>query len=105
MQAARAAPTEFFTPCGLLTAPQTFALLARRHMIEYGTKPEHFGAIALACRAHANRTPHAQMHGKPLTLDDYLAARASISTPLRLFDCCLETDGACAVVVTRSARA
>lgn len=95
---------EFFTPYGLLTAPQTFALLARRHMIEYGTKPEHFGAVAVTCRAHANRTPHAQMHGKPLTLDNYLAARM-ISTPLRLFDCCLETDGACAVVVTSTARA
>ncbi len=95
---------EFFTPYGLLTAPQTFALLARRHMIEYGTRPEHLAAIALACRANANRTPHAQMHGRPLTLDDYLAARM-ISTPLRLFDCCLETDGACAVVVTSAERA
>lgn len=95
---------EFFTPYGLLTAPQTFALLARRHMIEYGTTAEHLGAVALACRAHANCTPHAQMHGKPLTLGDYLAARM-ISTPLRLFDCCLETDGACAVVVTSAERA
>ncbi|MGE3598721.1 MAG: lipid-transfer protein [Dehalococcoidia bacterium] len=95
---------EFFTPYGLLTAPQSFALLAQRHIIEYGTKPEHFAAVALTARAHANRTPHAQMYGKPLTLDDYLAARM-ISTPLRLFDCCLETDGACAVVVTSAARA
>lgn len=95
---------EFYTPYGLLTAPQFFALLARRHMIEYGTQPEHLGAVALACRANANRTPHAQMHGRPLTIEDYLASRP-ISAPLRLFDCCLETDGACAVVVTSTERA
>lgn len=95
---------EFFTPYGLLTAPQSFALLAQRHMIEYGTKPEEFGAIAITCRTNANRTPHAQMYGKPLDLEQYLASHM-ISTPLRLFDCCLETDGACAVVVTRADKA
>lgn len=95
---------EFFTPYGLLTAPQSFALLAQRHAIEYGTTPEQFGAVAVTCRANANRTPHAQMHDKPLNIEQYLASRV-ISTPLRLFDCCLETDGACAVVVTRADRA
>jgi len=95
---------EFFTPYGLLTAPQFFALLAQRHMIEYGTQAEHLAAVALTCRANANRTPHAQMHAKPLTLDDYMASRM-ISTPLRLFDCCLETDGAAAVVITSAERA
>lgn len=92
---------EFFTPYGLLTAPQFFATLAQRHAIEYGTTAEQLGAVAVTCRENANRTPHAQMHGKPLTLEDYLGSRM-ISTPLRLFDCCLETDGACAVIVTRA---
>lgn len=92
---------EFFTPYGLLTAPQSFALIAQRHVIEYGTQPEHFAAVALACRENANRTPHAQMRDKPLTLEQYLGSRM-ISTPLRLFDCCLESDGACAVIVTRA---
>jgi len=95
---------EFFTPFGLLTAPQSFALLAQRHVVEYGTTAEQFGAVAVTCREHANRTPHAQMHGKPMTMDDYLASRV-ISTPLRLFDCCLETDGAAAVIVTSAERA
>lgn len=95
---------EFFTPYGLLTAPQSFALLAQRHVIQYGTTPEQLGAIALTCRANANRTPHAQMHDKTLDMEQYLASRM-ISTPLRLFDCCLETDGACAVVITRTDRA
>ncbi len=95
---------EFFTPYGLLTAPQLFALLAQRHIVEHGTRPEEFAAVALTCRANANRTPHAQMQAKPLTLDDYLASRV-ISSPLRLFDCCLETDGAAAVIVTTTERA
>lgn len=94
---------EYYSPFGLMTAPQTFALFAKRHMIEYGTTPEGLGAIALTCRANANRTPHAQMHDKPLTMADYLQSRY-ISEPLRLFDCCLETDGACAVIVTASDR-
>ncbi len=95
---------EFFTPYGLLTAPQSFALLAQRHRALYGTTDEQFGATALLCRDHANRTPHAQMHGKPLDMQGYLASRM-ISTPLRLFDCCLETDGGAAVVVTTTERA
>jgi len=95
---------ELFTPYGLLTAPQLFALLAQRHVVEHGTRPEEFGAIAVTCRANANRTPHAQMQAKPLTLEDYLASR-TIASPLRLFDCCLETDGAAAVVVTTTERA
>lgn len=95
---------EFFTPYGLMTAPQSFALLAQRHATLYGTTPEQFGATAILCRDNANRTPHAQMHAKPLTMEQYLASRM-ISTPLRLFDCCLETDGGAAVVVTSAERA
>ncbi len=78
--------------------------MAQRHMIEYGTTAEQLGGIALACRARANANPPAQMHDRPLTMDDYLAARM-IAEPLRLFDFCLETDGACAVVVTSAERA
>jgi acetyl-CoA acetyltransferase len=95
---------EFFLPYGLQTPGQAFALMAQRHMIEYGTSEKELGAIALTCRARANANPAAQMHERPLTMDDYLAARM-ISRPLRLFDFCLESDGACAVVVTSAARA
>ncbi len=95
---------EFFQPYGLLTAGQTFALMARRHMLEYGTTPEQMGAVAMACREHAGLTPHAQMQSKSMTMDDYLASRM-ISTPLRLYDFCLESDGACAVVITSAERA
>lgn len=95
---------EFFLPYGLATAGQLFALLARRHMIEFGTTQAQLGALALLCRENANRTPHAQMHGRTLSMDEYLGAR-EISSPLRLFDFCLETDGACAVVVSAADRA
>ncbi len=95
---------ELYLPFGLQTAGQTFALMARRHMIEFGTTPEQLGAVALACREHANRTPHAMMRDRPLTLEAYLAS-PMVSTPLRLFDFCLESDGACAVVITTAERA
>jgi acetyl-CoA acetyltransferase len=95
---------EFFLPHGLVAPGQMFALMARRHMIEFGTDETQLGAIALACRERANANPDAQMHDRPLTLEQYLAGRM-ITSPLRLFDYCLETDGACAVVVTSAERA
>jgi acetyl-CoA acetyltransferase len=73
-------------------------------MIEFGTDERQLGAIAVAARERANANPGAQMHDRALTMDDYLAGRM-ISSPLRLFDYCLETDGACAVVVTSAERA
>jgi acetyl-CoA acetyltransferase len=95
---------EFFAPYGLVAPGHLFSLLARRHMIEFGTTEEQLGHIALVCRARANANPAAQMADRPLTLEQYLAARM-ISSPLRLFDYCLETDGACAAVVTTAERA
>ncbi len=95
---------EFFTPYGLVTPGQIFALMAQRHMHEFGTRPEHLGRIALTCRARAQTNPAAQMYGRPLTMEDYLVAR-TIAEPLRLFDFCLETDGAAAVLVTSTERA
>ncbi len=73
--------------------------MARRHMHEFGTTAEQLGAIAVAMRKHAQLNPNAVMHGKPMTLDEYLAS-PMITDPYRSFDCCLETDGAAAVVVT-----
>lgn len=95
---------ELYLPWGLLTPGQVFAIIAQRHMIEFGTTPEQLGTIPLACRARANANPRAQMHDRTLTMDDYLGARM-ISSPLRLYDFCLESDGACAVVVTTTERA
>jgi acetyl-CoA acetyltransferase len=95
---------EFFIPYGLVSPGQMWAMLAQRHMHQYGTTEDQLGAIAVACRRRANANPNAQMHDRELTLDGYLASPI-ISTPLRLPDYCLETDGACAVVVTSAERA
>jgi len=94
---------EFHRPYGLTSPAQFFALLAKRHMIEFGTPQEALGAVAVACRNHAARNPHAQMQ-TPITIDDYLHSRW-IAEPLHLLDCCLTTDGAAAVVVTTAERA
>ena len=95
---------EYFHPYGLLTPGQIFAMIAQRHMSRYGTADTDLAGIALACRARANANPAAQMHNRKLTMSEYLEARM-ISKPLRLFDFCLETDGACAVIVTTAERA
>lgn len=94
---------QFTTPYGLVRPVDQIAMLARRHMHEYGTTSEQLGAVAVAARKHAIRNPNALMRG-PMTIADHQASRM-ISDPLRKFDCCLETDGALAVVVVSAERA
>lgn len=91
-------------PFGFIPQPVYFAHVARRHFERYGTKPEQLGAIAVACRRHANGHPGAVMRDKTLTLDQYLA-RDPFIDPLRIEDCCLISDGACAYVMTAADRA
>ena len=88
---------------GLFGAVGLHALAARRHMHRYGTRPEHFGEVAVAARANAARTPHAQKR-RPISMQEYLAS-APLVEPLRLLDCCLVSDGAAAVLVTTEERA
>lgn len=95
---------DYYLPFGLSAPPQWYALMAQRHMQQYGTRSEQLGAVALAMRRHAQLNPGALMCGKPMTMDDYLASPL-ISAPYRLLDCCLETDGAAAYIVTSAARA
>ena len=94
---------QFGAPYGLLRPADQVALLMRRHMLEYGSTSAQLGAIAVACRTHAARNPGARMRA-PLTVADHQASRL-VSDPLRLLDCCLESDAAAALVVTRSGRA
>ena len=76
-----------------------YALVARRHMHLYGTTQDHLGQIAVAQRKWANLNPAAQLHDQPLTLDDYRRSRWIVE-PFHLFDCCLVSNGGCAVIVT-----
>jgi acetyl-CoA acetyltransferase len=94
----------FAMPYGLLMAAAAYALPTRRHMHLYGTTTEQLGAIAVTFREHASRNPRAVMYGRPMTLEDHQNS-PMIADPHRLFDCCLESDGACAVVVTTEERA
>ncbi|MGE4167177.1 MAG: acetyl-CoA acetyltransferase [Xanthobacteraceae bacterium] len=94
----------YMAPFGLMSPGQKTALTFRRHMHVYGTPAEALGHIAVTFRQHAQRNPAALMYGKPMTLDDYAKARM-IADPFRLFDCCLETDGAAAIIVTSKERA
>ena len=94
----------FTMPFGVFGPPIAYAMVLQRHMHRYGTTAEHMGHVAVTTRAHAARNPRAVMGGRPMTMEDYFEARL-VSEPFRLFDCCLENDGACAVVVTTAARA
>lgn len=94
----------FVMPYGMLMAAAAYALPTRRHMHLYGTTGDQLGMLAVTFREHASRNPRSVMGSRPMTLDDYRAA-PMIADPHRLFDCCLESDGACAVVVTTKERA
>jgi acetyl-CoA acetyltransferase len=92
------------TPWGLIRPVDVIGMWAHRHMHEYGTTREHFGNVAIAARKHAQRNPYAMMKNRPLDMETYLNARV-IGYPLHLYDCCLETDGALACIVTSVERA
>jgi acetyl-CoA acetyltransferase len=77
---------------------------ARRYMHQYGATSEDFGRVAVADRRHAATNPAAWFHGKPITLADHQRSRWIVE-PLRLLDCCQESDGAVALVVTSHERA
>jgi acetyl-CoA acetyltransferase len=95
---------QFARPFGIIRPVDEIGLLMRRYMHEFGATRDHLANVALAFRKHANRNPNAQMYERELTRDAYMQARW-ISEPLCLFDNCLETDGALAVVITSSERA
>jgi acetyl-CoA acetyltransferase len=91
-------------PFGLFAPAPMVALAMRRHMHLFGTDESHLAEIAVTCRDNAGRNPHAVMRGRPMTSEDHARSRM-IADPFRLFDCCLETDGACALVLTTAERA
>ncbi|MET8749764.1 lipid-transfer protein [Streptomyces sp. NPDC004667] len=91
-------------PWGLLTPASWVAMAAQRYLHAYHLTPEAFGHVAVTGRRHAANNPAAYFHGKPITLADHAASRWIVE-PLRLLDCCQETDGGQALVVTTAERA
>lgn len=92
---------DYYLPYGTVVPAQVYSHLARRHMDEFGTTAEALGAVAVACRKHAQLNDKAVMRDRPMTLDDYLSSPWVVE-PFRRFDCCLETDAGAAVVVASS---
>ncbi|WP_155336430.1 thiolase C-terminal domain-containing protein [Acrocarpospora corrugata] len=104
MNVASIGPQEAFTvPYGMAGPIPLFALAAQRYLYDTGLTEEHLHAVVAQSRDNAAGNPRA-LRREPLSLEDYLAA-PFVSTPLRNVDCCQETDGACALVVTGVSRA
>jgi acetyl-CoA acetyltransferase len=89
---------------GLLTPASWVAMFATRMMHEYGITSEDFGRVAVADRRHAANNPAAHFYGQPITLEDHQNSRWIVE-PLHLLDCCQETDGGQAMLVTTVERA
>lgn len=94
----------WYMPFGLLTPASWIALQAQLYMHKYGATSEHLAHVAITQRKHAQNNPNAAMHGRPMTMDDYMNSRM-VCEPLRLFDCCQEDDGGCALLITTPERA
>src|SRR3569623_545559 len=95
--------TQFSAPFGWITYPQAMAMWCRRHMIDYGTNAEQLGEIAVTFRKNAEKNERA-MQRDPISMADYMNSRMIVE-PFRMLDICLDTDGACAVLVTSAERA
>ena len=93
----------FEAPYGLVSPVQQVALVTRRYMHEFGATSEDFARVAVSQRNNASRNPRAFFRD-PITVQDVLESRM-IADPLHLLDCSLETDGACALVITSAERA
>jgi acetyl-CoA acetyltransferase len=94
----------WYTPFGLTTPASWVAMFAQRYMHTYGATSEDLGRVAVAHRAFAATNPNAWFHEKPISLEDHQSSRWIVE-PLRLLDCCQESDGGVAVVVTSAERA
>jgi acetyl-CoA acetyltransferase len=94
----------WYMPYGFHTPAAWVGMFAQRYMHRYGATSEDFGRVAVAARDFAATNPAAFFYGKPITLADHQASRW-ICEPLHLLDCCQESDGAVAMVITSVERA
>lgn len=94
---------EFVAPFGLFTAAE-FALIARRHMIKYGTTPEQLATVAATIRTNGHHNPAAVYFGRgPFKPEDVLASRM-VADPFHLLDCSMTSEGGCALIVASADR-
>lgn len=94
----------WYLPFGLMTPASWVAMFTQRYMHEYGCTSRDLATVAVSTRKHAVNNPHAFFYERPLTVEEHQTSRM-IAAPLRLYDCCQETDGGCACVITTPARA
>ncbi len=94
----------WINPYGLLTPAQQEAFLAKVYMHKYGATSADFGAISVLSRKHAANNPKAWFHERPITIEDHQNSRL-IADPIRLLDCCQESDGGVALVIVSAERA
>ena len=94
----------YYMPSGLLTPASWVGMFTQRYMHETGCKSTDLAQVAVSMRRHAFNNPNAFYHNRELTIEDHQESRM-IADPLRLYDCCQETDGGCAFVVTTPERA
>jgi acetyl-CoA acetyltransferase len=92
-------------PFGAQTPATWEALASQRYMQKYGVTNEDFGRVSVVQRKHAAKNPHAWFYNKPITLADHQASKWIVEPVLRLLDCCQESDGGVAIVVTSLERA
>jgi len=104
MATAESSHFSWYAPFGLLTPAQWVAMFAQRYCFDFGATSEDFGRIAVADRKHAAANPKAWFFEQPITLEEHQESRWIVE-PLHLLDCCQESDGAQALVVTTPERA
>src|ERR1700677_4169422 len=96
---------QWCTPYGVLTPASWMSLNSVRYMYAYGVSSEDFGRAVVQFRDYAANNPNAHFYKKPITLDDHQSSRWIAEPAIRLFDCCQETDGSVALIVTSAERA
>ena len=96
---------QWCTPYGVLTPASWMSLNSVRYMHAYGVSSEDFGRAVVQFREYAATNPNAHFYKKPITLEDHQASRWIAEPAIRLFDCCQETDGSVALVITSADRA